>query len=274
MSSILAKKVIWGHNSSLGLKDIQDDSKGRKRIIIHSSVARVSQSSHLRSVILGNFLANLYKRSGWDVVRLKDASERWGKIYEEAYARFNLRFDDSGPGPTESGMRDIAQLLESKNFATWEADGVLTINFIVHVSGRVGKELEKGVLRNSDGTNTRLLRDLAALLERYQSHGFEKILYVAGKDQDLHYRQLLKLVELLGYKELHSRISHVSFGSVMWLENFISFDEIMDDTTQNLHDNLQKEEAEQSHFPDQESMVEKLATSSLLIQDLSARRQV
>lgn len=205
-------------------------------------------------------------------MRLKDASEGWGKRYEEAYARFNLRFDDSGPGPTESSIRDIVHLLQSKNFATFKADGALTIDFFAHVSGRAGKELGKGVLRNSDGTNTQLLHDLAALLERYQSYGFEKMLYVAGKDQDLHYKQLFKLVEFLGHKELHSRISHVNFGPVMGLENYISFDEIMDDTTQNLHNKLQKEETEHSRIPDRDRILEKLATSSLIIQDLSARR--
>jgi arginyl-tRNA synthetase len=269
--SILAEKVIWGYNSSLGLKDTQDNSKSRKRIIIHSSVAQVSQSSHLRSIILGNFFANLYEKSGWDVVRLKDASERWGKRYEETYARFNFRFDDEHR-PTESSVRDILQLLQSKNFATLEMDGALTIDFSVHVPGRVGKELEKSVLRSSDGTNTRLLNDLAALLERHQSYRFEKMLYVAGKDQDLHYKQLLKLVELLRYEELRSRVSHVNFGPVLGLENFSSFDEIMDDITQNLHDNLKKEEAKHSNLSEQDRIVEKLATSAILIQDLSARR--
>ena len=267
----MAEKVVWGYNYSLGLKDIQDDSKGRKRILIHSSVARVSQSSHLRSIVLGNFLANLYKRSGWDIVRLKDASERWGKRYEETYARFHFRFDDE-PIPTESSVRDILQLLQSKNLATLEVDGALTIDFSVHVPGRVGKELEKGVLRSPDGTNTRLLYDLAALLERHQSYSFEKLLYVAGKDQDLHYKHLFKLIELLGYEELRSRVSHVNFGPVLGLENFSSFDEIMDDITQNLHDNLKEEEAEHSNLLEQDRIVEKLATSAILIQDLSTRR--
>jgi hypothetical protein len=64
----------------------------------------------------------------------------------------------------------------------------------------------------------------------------------------------------------------VNFGPVLGLENFSSFDEIMDDITRNLHDNLKKEEAKHSNLSEQDRIVEKLATSAILIQDLSARR--
>ncbi|KAI1076901.1 arginyl-tRNA synthetase [Whalleya microplaca] len=73
----------YGSNPFLGLKDPQDPSKGQKRIIVEFSspnIAKPFHAGHLRSTIIGSFLANLYEGAGWDVVRINYLGD-WGKQY-------------------------------------------------------------------------------------------------------------------------------------------------------------------------------------------------
>jgi arginyl-tRNA synthetase len=61
----------------------QDISKGWKRIVIEFSspnIAKTFHQGHLRSTIIRDFLANLYKSAGWDVVRLNYLDD-WGNQY-------------------------------------------------------------------------------------------------------------------------------------------------------------------------------------------------
>lgn len=53
--------------------------KGKKLVIEYSSpnIAKAFHVGHLRSTIIGAFLANLYKACGWDVVSLNYLGD-WG----------------------------------------------------------------------------------------------------------------------------------------------------------------------------------------------------
>ncbi|OTA56637.1 arginyl-tRNA synthetase [Hypoxylon sp. EC38] len=73
----------YGRNRFLGLKDPKDPSKGKKRIVVEFSspnIAKPFHAGHLRSTIIGSFLANLYEGAGWDVVRINYLGD-WGKQY-------------------------------------------------------------------------------------------------------------------------------------------------------------------------------------------------
>lgn len=67
----------------MGLRDPSDPSKGKKRIIIEFSspnIAKPFHAGHLRSTIIGGFLANLYTITGWEVIRMNYLGD-WGKQY-------------------------------------------------------------------------------------------------------------------------------------------------------------------------------------------------
>ncbi|KAI1167382.1 arginyl-tRNA synthetase [Nemania serpens] len=73
----------FGANKANGLKDPSDPSKGAKRLVIEFSspnIAKPFHAGHLRSTIIGGFLANLYAAAGWDVVRINYLGD-WGKQY-------------------------------------------------------------------------------------------------------------------------------------------------------------------------------------------------
>ena len=78
--TILTARASYGLNPKVGLKDPSDPSKGKKRIIIEFSspnIAKPFHAGHLRSTIIGGFLANLYERAGWHVIRMNYLGD-WG----------------------------------------------------------------------------------------------------------------------------------------------------------------------------------------------------
>ncbi|PVH92138.1 arginyl-tRNA synthetase [Periconia macrospinosa] len=96
LPSVLKNRTGWGSNPLLGLKDIKDASKGRKRIVVEFSSPNIAMrfhQGHLRSTIIGGFLANLYEASGWDVVRLNYLGD-WGKQYGLLALGYKLFGDD------------------------------------------------------------------------------------------------------------------------------------------------------------------------------------
>ncbi|KAG5988014.1 hypothetical protein E4U54_004798, partial [Claviceps lovelessii] len=73
----------YGKNRFNGLRNPADPSSDKKRIIVEFSspnVAKPFHAGHLRSTIIGSFIANLYEASGWDVVRMNYLGD-WGKQY-------------------------------------------------------------------------------------------------------------------------------------------------------------------------------------------------
>ena len=80
---ILTSRKAYGTNPTSGLKDPSDPSKGQKRVIVEFSspnIAKEFHAGHLRSTIIGGFLAKLYKIMGWEVIKMNYLGD-WGKQY-------------------------------------------------------------------------------------------------------------------------------------------------------------------------------------------------
>ncbi len=69
------------------------------------------------------------------------------------------------------------------------------------------------IILRSDGASLYATRDLAAAIYRKNTYNFDKCLYVVAYQQDLHFKQIFKTLELMG-KEWYKDMVHVSFGMV------------------------------------------------------------
>lgn len=74
-------------------------------------------------------------------------------------------------------------------------------------------KLAKPLIRKRDGTSLYLTRDIGAAKQRYDEYNFDKMIYVVASQQDLHLKQLFKVLELMGY-EWANKCQHVNFGMV------------------------------------------------------------
>lgn len=71
------------------------------------------------------------------------------------------------------------------------------------------------LILRSDGATLYITRDLAAAFYRHNTYHFDKCLYVVAYQQNLHFKQLFKIIELMGY-DWYKGMEHVSFGMVSY----------------------------------------------------------
>lgn len=370
--SIIQKKATFGLNPYLGLKDQNDASKGRKRIIVEFSspnIAKPFHAGHLRSTIIGGFLANIYEGAGWDVVRInylgdwgkqygllalgfekygnedallvdpinhlyevyvkinkdlaaekeeitaleadgKDASElknngfdeqarryfkamedndekaisQWKRFrelsitrYKETYARLNIHFDDySGESQVKQEKMDFAAKRMEEYGVSEESEGAVIVDFTKHVPGKAGKSLERPIIRKKDGTALYLTRDISEMLQREEKYSFDHMIYVVASQQDLHLKQLFKIIELMGYPELAKKVQHINFGMVLGMstrKGTVKFlDDILRDVGEKMHEVMQKNEAKYEQVENPLATADILGISSVMVQDMSGKR--
>lgn len=71
--------------------------------------------------------------------------------------------------------------------------------------------LENVLIEKSDGATLYATRDLAAAISRHKKYKFEKMIYEVGQEQSLYFKQLFKILELMGYDWAKDCI-HVDHG--------------------------------------------------------------
>ena len=81
--------------------------------------------------------------------------------------------------------------------------------------------LGKALIRKSDGSTLYITRDIAAAVYRKEHYGFYKNIYVVASQQDLHFKQWIKILDLMGYEWANDCI-HIPFGLVRLAEGTMS----------------------------------------------------
>ena len=171
-------------------------------------------------------------------VRFHDEAEKDDSLGDAARAWFK-KIEDGDPEATELylWMKDITlkEAARVYDMLGIRFDSYAGESFYNDKMGRVVDELkEKGLLKldngaqivdlsewkmppciilRSDGATLYATRDIAAALYRKDTYDFAKCLYVVAYQQDLHFRQWFKVVELMGY-DWAKDLTHVSFGMV------------------------------------------------------------
>src|SRR5271156_2017608 len=127
--------------------------------------------------------------------------------YVDTYKRLNITYDVySGESQvTPESILHANTVLEEKGLAV-EDKGALLINLEQY-------KLAKPLIRKRDGTSLYLTRDIGAAKQRHDEYNFDKMIYVVASQQDLHLKQLFKVLDLMGY-DWAKKCSHVSFGMV------------------------------------------------------------
>ncbi len=126
------------------------------------------------------------------------------KEFMEMYDLLNVSFDSyNGEAFFNDKMDVIVKELEDKNLLK-EDQGALVVY--------VGENQPPVLIKRSDGGTLYATRDLAALKYRHETYHFDKILYVVGNEQKLHFENLKKVSDLMGYD---FDLVHINFGLVL-----------------------------------------------------------
>ncbi|BCR36211.1 arginine--tRNA ligase [Mariniplasma anaerobium] len=126
------------------------------------------------------------------------------KEFMQMYDLLNVSFDYfTGESFYNDKMDAAVEELEQKHLLKVD-DGATIVD--------LGDDMPPALIKRSDGATLYITRDLAAILYRYRTYGATKLLYVVGNEQQLHFKQLKKLTDLLGY---NFDIEHINFGLVL-----------------------------------------------------------
>lgn len=151
--------------------------------------------------------------------------------FNRIYQRLGVKFDHVwGESFYKDLLNGLIEKLKSMSLLE-KSEGA----WVVPVSDAQGKELPPCILLKSDGATLYHTRDLAAAIYRYEKFHFDRMTYIVGSEQKLHFQQLFAVLKKMGFQWVE-KCEHVPFGLYRFKDakmstrdgNFIRLEEILD----------------------------------------------
>ncbi len=136
------------------------------------------------------------------------------KDVQRIYDMLDIHFDSyAGESFYSNKMQPIVDELREKGLLT-ESRGAQVVDLEAY-------GMPPCIILKSDGTSLYATRDMAAASYRKNTYDFDKCLYVVAYQQNLHFKQFFKVLELMG-KEWAKDLVHVAYGMVSLEEGTMS----------------------------------------------------
>lgn len=136
------------------------------------------------------------------------------KEFQKVYDMLGVKFDSyAGESFYNDKMDAVVEELKEKNLLV-ESNGARVVSLEDY-------NMPPCIILKSDGATIYATRDLAAAKYRKATYDFAKNIYVVGKDQTLHFKQVYKTLELMGY-DWAKDCMHVAFGLVKFADRKLS----------------------------------------------------
>lgn len=133
---------------------------------------------------------------------------------EKIYEQLDIRFDSyAGESFYNDKMEPVIRELEEKGLLV-ESEGAKVVDLEEY-------GMPPCLILKADGATLYATRDLAAADYRKKTYDFDKCLYVVAYQQNLHFRQVFKVLELLGRPWAKDMV-HVAYGMVSLEEGTMS----------------------------------------------------
>ena len=151
----------------------------------------------------------------------KEAKELWQWFRDESLKEFarvydllDIEFDSyNGESFYSDKMDRVIDIIKDKGLLK-ESQGTNIVDLEEY-------NMPPALITKNDGSTLYMTRDLAAALYRKENYDFEKCIYVVGSQQSLHFQQLFKVLELVGFEWAKDMV-HVPFGMVALEEGTMS----------------------------------------------------
>lgn len=190
--------------------------------------------------------------------------------YVQFYGRLGVRFDEyTGESQVSTAtMVEVENMLKEKNVLE-ESAGAWMVDMT-----KLGARAGHAIVRDRSGSSTYLLRDLAAVLERARKYSFDKMIYVVASDNTPHFTQMFKILEVVD-KSLADKLHHSKFSEPSKMSASLGKGykpQAILDKCEQVMTTLAETDADKSTLlGTSEQTLKTLATSALLVQELSAR---
>eukprot|EP00040_Diaphanoeca_grandis_P042752 m.265879 g.265879 ORF g.265879 m.265879 type:complete len:571 (-) comp64243_c0_seq1:37-1749(-) len=189
--------------------------------------------------------------------------------YNEVYKRLGIDFDIvSGESMYGNAASEVIDELREKSLLVTEKNGAELVDLS-------DQDLGKAIVRKKDGTTVYLSRDIAAAKERHERLGFDRMIYVAGAPQNLHFKQLFTTLRLSGHTWAED-CQHVNFGMIHGMSSrrgtVVFLDDILNEATDRMLEILNKNPEKLAQINDPRQTAAVIGLSAVVIQDLKSRR--
>lgn len=136
------------------------------------------------------------------------------KDVQKIYDLLDVRFDSyAGESFYSDKMQPVVDELKEKGLLI-ESQGAQVVDLEAY-------GMPPCIILKSDGSSLYATRDMAAAIYRKKTYDFYKCLYVVAYQQNLHFKQIFKVLELMG-KEWAKDLVHVAYGMVSLEEGTMS----------------------------------------------------
>jgi arginyl-tRNA synthetase len=151
----------------------------------------------------------------------KEAVELWKRFkdyslsdFQRVYKMLDISFDSyAGESFYDKYINETIEKIKKRGLSEISQDALIV-------------DLEKYglpvcLLKKKDEATLYATRDITAAIYRYDTYHFHKLLYVVGSAQKLHFQQVFKVLELMGYQWAKDLV-HVDFGWIKFKEQILS----------------------------------------------------
>ena len=194
-------------------------------------------------------------------VTLKDAA----KVYD----KLGVSFDSyAGESFYNDKMEPVVQALKDKGLLV-ESQGAQVVDL-------EEDNMPPCLILKSDGATIYATRDLAAAIYRQDTYHFDKCLYVVAYQQDLHFRQVFRVLEKMGYPWAKNCV-HVAFGMISFegealstrKGNVVLLEDLLDQAVEKA---LAIIEEKSPGLPNKEEVARQVGIGAVIYTDLSNNR--
>ena len=170
---------------------------------------------HLLEIYVKANLEEYEEKARDEFKKLEDGNKKslllWKKFRELSLKEFNeiykilgVKFDViSGESQYNDKMEKTIEELKSKSLIK-ESESAEIVDLEKYNLGVC-------LIKKSDGATLYATRDITAAIDRYKKYKFSRMIYEVGQEQKLHFQQIFKVLELMGYNFSKNCI-HVSHG--------------------------------------------------------------
>ena len=191
--------------------------------------------------------------------------------YEKTYKLLNSKFDSyNGEAYYNDKMDAVVEELEQKGLLK-ESEGARVVSLDEY-------DMPPCIIITSAGTTIYATRDLAALKDRIKTYDFAKALYVVGNEQQLHFKQVFKVLELMEYEKYAKNCEHIPFGLVVDKNgqkigsrtgNSVYLEDILNESIQKVRKIMDEKNP---NIQDKEEVARKVGVGAIIFNDLSNSR--
>lgn len=189
--------------------------------------------------------------------------------YKRIYGLLDVKFDlIQGESFYNDKLEPTVELIKQKGLLKEDAGAQVVF---------LDEDMPPCIIKKSDGASLYATRDIASAIHRHDYMKGDHLLYVVGVDQNLHFKQVFKVLEKMGY-EWSKNCHHIAFGMYRFKDigkmstrrgNVIFMDDVLNKSIELAQKII---EEKNPTLPNKEKVAQQVGVGAIIFNDLSSDR--